>query len=365
MELFFDLVYVLAVTQLTHLLRADLGGWGGPRTLLLLLAIWWAWTDTAWVTNWFDPDRPSVRLMLIAVMALSLVMSATLPEAYGRRGLWFAAAYAGIQIGRTGFAVAWLGGQPRLRRNFQRILLWKTAGAALWIAGGLAHGHARAALWAVAVVVEYSAAAVGFVVPGWGRSVPADWPINGEHLAARYQQFVLIALGESLLVIGVAFGTVRLHPTVLGVFASAFVGTVALWWVYFDSSADAASAVIARSADPGRLGRSAYTYHQLPIIAGVIVTAVGDELAVDHPTGHPGAATISTVLAGPALFLAGHVLFKRAVFDRLSRARVAGVAVLGALAAVGPVVPVVALSAMASAVVVAVAVWDRFRAPEG
>jgi low temperature requirement protein LtrA len=366
MELFFDLVYVLAITQLTGLLRAHLTGWGVLHTALLLLAVWWAWTDTAWVTNWFDPDQRGVRLVLIGIMLLSLIMSGAVGGAYGRQGLWFAGAYAAIQIGRTGFAAARLRTQPRLRRNFERILVWKVAAGALWVAGGFLHDGARTAGWAVAVVLEYVAAAVGFAVPGWGRSSPADWPISGEHLAARYQQFVLIALGESILVTGATFGALAAHPAVLAAFVSAFLGSVALWWVYFDRAAVAASGVIAASTDPGRLARSAYTYYQLPIIAGVILSAVGDEITIHAPSGHPDWATIGTVLGGPALFLTGHALFKRAVFGRLSGVRLAAVGVLAGLAALGPVVPPVALSALAALVVVAVAVSDRWEAlPHG
>ncbi|GIH14796.1 low temperature requirement protein A [Rugosimonospora africana] len=360
-ELFFDLVYVLAVTQLTRLLREDLTWRGAVHTTLLLLAVWWAWTDTAWTTNWFDPNQSSVRLMLLVVMMLSLVLSGTLTDAYGGRGLWFAGAYAAIQLGRTGFAVARLARGSRLRRNFQRFMVWKVVAAALWIAGGLVHESARTGVWAVGVVIEYAAAPLGFYVPGLGRSGPGDWQISGEHLAARYQQFVLVALGESVLVAGTAFDALPEHPAVLGAFVVVFAGSVALWWIYFDRFAEAATRVIGSVSDPGRLGRSAYTYFQLPIIAGVIVSAVGDDLVIAHPGGPPNTATTVTVLAGPALFLIGHALFKKSVFNLLSPARLGAVALLGALAAVAPVVPPTALSGMAAAVVVAVAVYDRWR----
>jgi low temperature requirement protein LtrA len=360
-ELFFDLVYVLAVTQLTRALREDLSWRGAVHTVLLLLAVWWAWTDTAWVTNWFDPDQSSVRLMLLIIMLLSLVMSGTLTDAYGERGLWFAGAYATIQIGRTGYAVARLERGSGLRRNFERLMVWKVVAAALWIAGALVHESARTGVWAAGVVIEYAAAALGFYVPGWGRSGPADWRISGEHLAARYQQFVLIALGESVIVAGAAFAALPRHPAVLGGFVVVFAGSVALWWIYFDRFAEAATEVIGSIQDPGRLGRSAYTYFQLPIIAGVIVAAVGDDLVIAHPGGPPAVPTTVTVLAGPALFMTGHALFKRAVFNLLSPVRLGAVALLGALAAVAPLVAPAALSGMAAAVIVLVAVYDRWR----
>jgi low temperature requirement protein LtrA len=136
MELFFDLVYVLAVTQLSHLLLEHLNVHGAAQTALLLLAVWVAWISNAWFTNWFGPDRRMVRLVLVGVMLASLIMSATLPEAFGERGLLFAGAYAAMQVGRTGFTVAALRERPALRRNFQRVLVWLVAAGALWLAGG-------------------------------------------------------------------------------------------------------------------------------------------------------------------------------------------------------------------------------------
>jgi len=339
MELFFDLVYVLAVTQLTELLLRHLSVAGALQTLLLLLALWWAWVDTAWVTNWFAPDRASVRLMLITVMLLALVMAATLPEAYGGRGLAFAGAYAANQVGRTAFAVTALRRQPRLRRNFERILVWKGVAAALWLAGGFASGTTRVALWSIAVVFEYTAAAVGFYSPGLGRSTTEDWMISGGHLAERCQLFLIVALGESILITGTVFGASTINVAVVAAFVSAFAGSVALWWVYFDRSADAASAIIDRSADPGRLGRSAYTYGHIPMVAGVIVAAVGDELIIAHPGGHSSTATVATVLGGPALFLGGHLLFKRSVFGVLSPSRLAGLVALAVLVPFSLILP--------------------------
>jgi low temperature requirement protein LtrA len=365
-ELFFDLVYVLAVTQLTHLLVMHLTVVGAVQTLILLLATWWAWVDTAWVTNWFNPDRPAVRMLLVAVMLLSLVMSAVLPNAYGDRGLWFAGAYAAMQIGRTAFAWLVLDGEDRLRRNFARILVWKIGVGALFVLGGFATEPVRLAVWSAAVLVEYAAAAVGFHVPGLGRSGPADWTISGGHLAERCQLFLLIALGESIIVSGINFGNLRPGPATVAAFASAFLGSVALWWIYFARGAGAATEVIASAPDPGRLGRSAYTYHHLPMVAGIIVTAVGDERVINHPTGHPDVATVVTVLGGPALFLVGHVLFKRVVFGRYSGSRLVAVAVLAALTPVGPVAPPLLLGVLATSVLVILISWETWihRSPE-
>jgi low temperature requirement protein LtrA len=357
-ELFFDLVYVFAVTQLSHLLLDHLNVRGAVQTLLLLLAVWWAWMYNAWFTNWFDPDRRAVRLVLVGVMLAGLIMSAALPGAFGERGLVFAGAYVAMQVGRTAFAVAALGAEPGLRRSFQRVLAWMVACGVLWLAGGLAVGAARYVLWLAAVVVDYAAPACGYWTPGLGRSRTTDWTITGGHMAERCQLFLIIALGESILVTGATFAQLPFSAATVAAFIVAFLGSVAFWWIYFDRGAEASSDVIARSADPGRLGRSAYTYLHLPMVAGIIVAAVGDELTIAHPGGHTSAATAAALLGGPALFLAGHVLFKRVVFGRLSLPRLAAIVALAALVPVSVVVSPLALAAAAMLVVAAVAAWD-------
>jgi len=207
-------------------------------------------------------------------------------------------------------------------------------------------------------VFEYAAPAVGFYSPGLGRSTTEDWMISGGHLAERCQLFLIVALGESILITGTVFGASTINVTVVAAFVSAFAGSVALWWVYFDRSADAASAIIDRSADPGRLGRSAYTYGHIPMVAGVIVAAVGDELIIAHPGGHSSTATVATVLGGPALFLVAHLLFKRSVFGVLSPSRLAGMVALAVLVPFSLILPPLALSILATLVVAGVCGWD-------
>ncbi|MDG4787460.1 low temperature requirement protein A [Micromonospora sp. WMMD1102] len=350
-ELFFDVVYVLAVTQLTELLLHRLHPAGAAGAAVLLLAVWWAWVDTAWITNWFDPDQPRVRVLLIALMGISLVMSSAVPEAYGDRGLWFAVAYVALAVGRTVFVASALTPRSNLHRNFQRVLVWRISSAPLWLAGGFASGPLRLGLWVAAVVLDTSAAACDFYVPGWGRSRPTEWAIHGSHLAERARLFVIIALGESILVTGTDFGALRHGWTPLAALVSAFLGTVALWWIYFDRSAEAARSVIVAAEEPGRLGRSAYTYLHIPMVAGIIVTAVGDDLTLHEPTGTADVAVISTVLGGPVLFLAGFLLFKRAILGIRSRVLLVAVVVLVALGPLGPLLSPLALSAVATAVV--------------
>jgi low temperature requirement protein LtrA len=325
LELFFDLVYVFAVTQLSHRLLVHLTIGNALETLLLLLVVWEAWISTTWVTNWFDPDRLAVSLMLIAVMLASLLMSVAIPEAFGERGLMFALAYVAIQVGLTAFVLIALGGNHPLSRNFQRVLSWYVASGVLWIMGGLLEGGARYVLWGLALTADVCGPVIGFWTPGLGRSRTGEWTIEGGHLAERCRLFVIIALGESLLVTGTTFGEIEASTATVTAFVVAFVGSVALWWIYFARSAQAASEIISSSEDPGRLARSAYTYFHLPMVAGIIAIAAADELTVAHP-GEPGTpASITLTLSGTALFLAGHVLFEWAVFGGLPWSRLVAV----------------------------------------
>ena len=200
-ELFFDLVYVFAVTQLSHYLLDHRNVAGALHATLLLAIVWLAWAYTAWVTNWLEPERIPVRLLLIGLALVSLVMSAALPTAFGRFGILVGGAYAVMQIGRTSFMVVVLRGQP-LRANFQRILAWCLVSGVLAVAGGIVTGPARSWLWLAAVAVDLTGGLAGFWTPGFGRSATSDWTIEGNHLAERCQAFILIALGESIVLIG-------------------------------------------------------------------------------------------------------------------------------------------------------------------
>src|SRR5215208_3646224 len=206
LELFFDLVYVFAVTQLSHRLLEHLSLRGVLETLMLFLVVWGVWVYTAWFTNWLHPDRLPVRLVLVAVMLASLLMSVAIPEAFGKRGLMFALAYVAIQVGRTAFTFIALrkslGTSHPLSRTFQRILTWFVGSGVVWIIGGLLGGEARYAVWLLALAVDYSGPVVGYYIPGLGRSRAGEWAIEGGHFAERCLLFVIIALGESILVTG-------------------------------------------------------------------------------------------------------------------------------------------------------------------
>jgi low temperature requirement protein LtrA len=362
LELFFDLVYVFAVTQLSHRMLDHLSVGGVLETSMLLLAVWGVWIYTAWFTNWFDPNWLAVRLVLVAVMLASLVMSVAIPEAFAERGLMFALAYVAIQVGRTAFTFVALrkslGTSHPLSRTFQRILTWFVGSGVLWITGSLLGGEVRYAVWLLALAVDYSGPVVGYYIPGLGRSRTGEWTIEGGHFAERCQLFVIIALGESILVTGTTFAEIEASALAVCAFVVAFLGSVALWWIYFARSAEAAREAMTSSEDPGRMGRSAYTYFHIPMVAGIIAVAAADELTVAHPGEHGTLASVALTLGGTALFVAGQAFFKWAVFEVLPWSRTVAIAALAALMPVGFAIPTLALSGLAGLIVVVLAVWD-------
>ncbi len=358
-ELFFDLVYVYAVTQLSHYLLGHPSVAGALQAGLLLVMVWQVWSYTTWVTNWLDPQQMAVRLLLVVLMLISLAMSASLPRAFENLGLWVGGAYAAQQIGRTVFMVIALRGHP-LQANFQRILVWCIVSGALALGGGFAHGLARELLWLGAVSVDLAGGLVGFATPWLGRSRTSDWTIEGGHFAERCQGFILIALGESIVIIGTTLASVKsVTPATVTGFVVAFATSVTLWWLYFDQSAEAAAEKIAHSDDPGRLGRSAYHLIHPVMVAGIIVTAAADEKVLSDLDAAASTTSAWMILGGPALFLLGHAAFKYVVWGYLSWPRLAGIAALALLALAAGAIPALALAACAAGVVAAVAATDR------
>ncbi len=358
-ELFFDLVFVFAVTQLSHSLLEHLSLRGLLETTLLFMAVWWVWIYTSWATNWLDPEKAPVRLMLFALMLAGLVLSTSIPKAFGSKALAFAGAYVAMQIGRCLFTLwALKGHSPVNYRNFQRIIAWLTLSAVFWVAGAFAEGEWRLGLWMTALVIEYIAPSLSFWTPGLGASTTTDWDVEGGHMAERCGLFIIIALGESILVAGAKFGTLPWTAITIAAFMVAFVGSVAMWWIYFNIGAERASRHIAASSDPGRVARFSYTYLHLPLVAGIIIAAVGDALVLAHPTGHTDAKTAAVLLGGPALYLIGNLMFKRASANSPALSHMIGLGLLALLVPAAIVVNPLMFSAATTLVLVLVAVWE-------
>ena len=358
-ELFFDLVFVFAVTQISHTLLGRFTPLGAVQITVLFLAVWWVWVYTTWITNWLNPELTPVRILLFLLMLGGLVLSTSIPSAFENRGLWFAGAYAAMQVGRTLF---WLASIPRSRipglLNAVRILAWLSLSAVFWVAGGLAGGQARLVLWAIALLIEYISPAVRFWIPKYGASTVADWFVEGGHMAERCAGFIIIALGESVVVTGATFADLTWSAENVGAFVSAFIGSIAMWWIYFHKGAEAGSELISRSSEPGRLARLAYTYLHMPIVAGIILSAVADELVLTHPNGHSDIRTVVSAIGGPLLFLLGTILFKHTIRGFLQLSHGVGIIAFAILAWFAAGLSPLLLSGLTTAIMVVVAVWE-------
>jgi low temperature requirement protein LtrA len=358
-ELFFDLVFVFAVTQISHTLLGRFTPLGALQTTLLFLGVWWVWVYTAWITNWLNPELTPVRILLFLMMLGGLVLSTSIPKAFEERGLWFATAYAAMQVGRTVFLlVSSPRSQPSIRMNAIRILIWLSTSAVLWIWGGVVEGPWRLLLWAVALGIEYLSPAARFWVPKYGASSIEDWAVEGGHMAERCAGFIIIALGESVVVTGATFADLAWTAETVAGFVSAFVGSIAMWWIYFHRGAQAGSELISNASDPGRLARLAYTYLHMPIVAGIIVSAVADDLVLTHPDGHSDPRTILSTIGGPLLFLIGTILFKHVIRGWLQLSHVIGIAALGGLCWYASALSPPVLSILTTAILIVVATWE-------
>jgi low temperature requirement protein LtrA len=365
-ELFFDLVFVFAITQISHFLLEHFSLAGVLEATLLFLAVWWVWMYTSWATNWLNPDTAPVRLLVFALMLAGLVMSTSLPQAFGERGLAFAAAYVFSQVGRCLFMLWALRKHHRNNfLNFQRITAWLAFSGVFWIAGGFAEHEQRFALWAIALAIEYASPAAGFWTPGLGRSETTDWDVAGDHMAERCGLFVIIALGESILVTGATFAKMDWTATVIAAFLVAFSGSVAMWWIYFNLGAERGRHLIAGSDDPGRIARLGYTYMHMPIIAGIVVSAVSDELILAHPGGHTDFKTAATTIGGAAIFLIGNILFKRIMTGRPTLSHWGGLILLAILVPFAQWLPPLAFGACTSGILILVAMWETWSYSRG
>jgi low temperature requirement protein LtrA len=358
-ELFFDLVFVFAITQISHTLLAHFTALGVLQTAILMFAVWWVWVFTSWITNWLDPEQTPVRVMLFGLMIAGLLLSTSIPKAFESRGLAFAIAFVVMQVGRSLFFLAVV---PRSetghRNNFRRISVWLSVSGIFWIAGGLADPEWRIGLWLIALAIEYSGPAMRFRTPGLGASTIQEWAVEGGHMAERCALFIIIALGESIVVTGATFSEAAWTTPTVAAFIVALVGSIAMWWVYFHIGAEAGSEHISHAKDSGRLARLAYTYIHLPIVAGIVVSAVGDELLLAHPIGHTGAKEMLSMIGGPLLYLAGVILFKRSIRGHLQLSHLVGIGLLVILIPFAHMLSPLALSAATTVIMLIVAAWE-------
>lgn len=310
-ELLFDLIYVFAVTQLSHYLLHHLDWQGYVQEIILWFAVWLAWQHTTWVTNWFDPETRSIRILLFILMLVGLIMASAIPEAYTSRGLIFAACYVAIQLGRTIVIVFLLDKKHHLSPNFKRILGWFCLSAVFWITGAFSEGDTRILLWLVAVLCDYTSPMFGFYLPGLGRSISSkEWTIEGQHLAERSQLFVIIAFGETIMMTGASLSDFEIwDSTIIYAAIISFTNSLAMWWIYFDVSSEAGSRKIKKISNPGLLGLKYHSIHVV-LVGALIICAVGDELVVNHPLGEMTTGGIFAMVGGPIIYLMSNAIYK-------------------------------------------------------
>lgn len=388
-ELFFDLVFVFALTQLSKLIADDQSITAALESIVLILALWWSWVSTSWVTNWLDPERLAVRLSLIGFGLLAFVAAVSVSASFADRALAFAVAYVALQLIRTLFMVVSTWRHDRdVALSFARVLAWAAFAAVFWIAGALVPAHWQLVFWICAVAIEYGGGALGFRLPGVRTSEVESWELSGAHLSERASLFVIIAIGESLLVTGFAFVELETSAEAVIGMLSAFVSAVALWWLYFHRTEAAGRRAVEaaeeeldggagadggrqRGRGPGRLGRIArdgYSYAHVVIVAGIVLVSVGDKEILDRPAAAVETAGGVVIIGGPVLYLIGLLLF-RAVVDRaLPVGPIVGLVGLAGCAAAALLVPdfgELALGCLCTAALVVAAVAETVRPAPG
>jgi low temperature requirement protein LtrA len=354
LELFFDLVLVFAITQVTSFLSQN-PNWGGLlRGLLLLGALWWAWSAYAWLTNTLDPEEGAVRLAMLAAIAAMLVVSLAAPGAFGSDGVTFGVAYFMVRAFHLVlYAIAGRGDRD-LIRAVVRIVPSATIAPALLVVAGFLEGPAELSLWGAALAIDYLGVLLGHM---------RGWRVSPEHFVERFGLIIIIALGESIVAIGVGAAGLPLDA---GVIAAALLGiTVAacIWWSYFDWAVFVGQARLAESTGPKRaaLARDAYSYLHLPMVAGIVLFALGLKSTLAH-VGEPlGSVPALGLCGGIALYLLAHVALRLRIGGGFGRGRPIATIVLLGLIPVAMEVPALAGLGMVAAVSVALIAYEYLR----
>ncbi len=358
-ELLFDLIYVFAVTQISHYLLHNLDWLGFVQSTILWFAVWLGWQHTTWMTNWFDPNIRSIRVLLFVLMLIGLIIAAAIPEAFGSRGLIFAVCYVVIQLGRTGAILFMLGKKHQLTPNYTRIFGWFVISAVFWIVGAFQEDYMRIVIWSIAVICDYTSPMFGFYLPFLGKSDSAkDWTIDGHHLTERSQLFVIIAFGETILMTGASLSDVEVWtvPIILAAMISA-ISSLAMWWVYFDTSSEAGTEKIKEADDPGMLGLKYHAVHVV-LVGALIMSAVGDELVVAHPLGHVSPGAVVVIVVGPIIYLIANMIYKWFTCEKLAKSHFFGILALLAIIPFYRYLDLLIINALSVSVFVVISIYE-------
>jgi low temperature requirement protein LtrA len=357
LELFFDLVFVLALTQCTALMAEEPTWEGLAKALLILTLLWWSWSGYAWLTSVVDPEEGAVRIVIFVAMAAFLVVALCVPEAFDSSAALFAAGYGVVRAAHIGLFVLASREDPQLRSSVIGLAISTAISVGLLVAASFFDGAAQAAVWGIAILLDLGGPYF-FGVEGW-RLVPA-------HFAERFGLIVIIALGESIVAIGAGVtGDVD-----AGIVAAAVLGTVvaaALWWLYFDVVALVAERRLS-NAEPGReqnsIGRDSYGYLHLPMVAGIVLIALGMKKTLGD-VGEPLKDVPATaMLGGASMYLLAHVGFRWRNIHTLNRQRLVVGLVLLALIPLSLELPALATLGVLAAILVALIVYEALRFAE-
>ena len=352
LELFFDLVFVLALTQCTALMSDEPTWTGLGKGLLILGVLWWAWVGYAWLTSVVEPEETLVRFTIFGAMAAMLVVALSIPQAFGDWALLFAVAYAVVRLAQIALFALASSEDPQLRHSLIIGLTWSTlVGAGLLVGAAFADGPLQGALWALALLIDLGGPFL-FGVEGW-RLEPG-------HFAERHGLIVIIALGESIVAIGVGaeFGLDA------GIVTAAVIGiaiAAALWWLYFDIVALVAERRLsdaAPGAERNAIARDSFSYLHLPMIAGIVLLALGIKKVLGHVGDPLHAVPATALLGGAALYLLAHVAFRWRNVHRFSTQRLVCAAVLLALIAAAVEIPALVTLAIAAGVLAALIAYE-------
>lgn len=315
MELFFDLVYVFSIIQLSHYLLEHQTWTGALEAATVFAAIWWAWNYTAWAANWLDPDHPAGRALMIVLMALALLMAIAVPHAFGDRAGLFVEAYVAMALIRAAYLAVVMRGQ-QMGQNYAQLCAWSGLSAVFWIAGALVPSL-RLELWILAVVVDYAAPYAGFWLPGKGATPMESWTLKGLHLLERNQLVFIIALGESILLLGGTLVGTDLDVVTTLAAGLGFLIIVTLWWLYFIRTTTAGEHAFERGSDHTRLARAGLAYGHGIMVCGAIVVAVAIEEIIAHPAEPAHLPAIVIAVAGPVIFMIGNGIFRATMAQRV------------------------------------------------
>jgi low temperature requirement protein LtrA len=354
LELFFDLVFVLAITQCTALMAASPDWAGIVRGLFVLTVLWWTWAGYAWLTSVVDPEEGAVRIVIFAAMAAMLVAALAVPGSFDDDALAFACAYAIVRIAHIGLFLIASRDDPELRRSVTGLAVSTTIGVSLLTAASAADGILQAALWGVAIALDLGLPFL-FWAEGW-RLVPG-------HFAERHGLILIIALGESIVAIGVGSGAV-VDWAVVVVATLGIAIAAGLWWVYFDVTVWVAERRLARlpaGREQNEVARDAYSYLHLAMVAGIVLLALGMKKTLEHPEDTLETVPAVALVGGVAMYLLAIVAFRWRLLHTLGRVRPITAAVLVALVPIALEVPAYVTVALVVAVIWALIVYEVVR----